>query len=162
MSKNTEGAGPTTSKVSFLDKIKSMKQSSFKFISFVKHVGSPDPEKGGARHTYLTFELETPIPKVISSHTEYIPSTRQRVNDFETDVTSVNCSLDHIALYENEFIFDEDAHGNLTKAGSYSGDMFLDLSRSRKVWLTDTKLSQQSAEFKQDLKSQRLQKLING
>lgn len=133
-----------------MDKIKALKLTEFEFKSFVRNVSNPDPEKDNKRVSYLTFELVTPIPKVISSLTVFDPSTGKRISDIAVDVTLVNCNLDLIQTYESEFKFKETADGKLTLEGSYSGDMFLDLSRRTEVWLTDTKFSRMSGEFRKN------------
>lgn len=147
-------------KLSFLEQIKAMKLTEFSFKSFTREMSSPDPENEDKRFSYLQFELETPIPKVTSSLTEYSRLSGKRVHDFKNDVISVRCSLDEIERYASEFTFDEDSEGKLTRSGKYAGDMFLDLSRSGEVWLTDTKLSKKSYDFKGKQRDSRIELML--
>jgi hypothetical protein len=150
----------TMSTAKFLDKIKGLKLTQFKFNSFTKEVSNPNDEKNGERMTYLVLELDQPIPLVQSSLTEYMPKTNERINDRKEDVTHVRCSLETIEKYADEFTFEEDTKGDLTRAGSYAGDLFLDLSRAREVWLTDTKFSKLSGDFKLKNRVEKLQNMM--
>lgn len=148
----------SSSNVAFLDKIKGMKLTEFSFTKFSKELSSKGED--GKRMTYLVFELETAIPKVESSVTEWDPGSGKRVHDFKTDVTKVRCKLEVIEQYADEFKFDEDKAGKLTLAGSYAGDLFLDLARSNEVWLTDDKFSKMSSEYKQGKRSERIMNIL--
>lgn len=147
----------TTAKVSFKDKIKAMKLTEFEFTSFKKEITSPN-ETDGVRKTLLVFELTTAIPKVVSSHSEWFAERDMRVNPFVSDVKEVSVEFDLMA--DDEWTFNEDGDGNLTLGGSYKGDLFLDVSRQNRVWLTDTKLSKKSGDWKQGKRNERLNKLF--
>jgi hypothetical protein len=147
------------STVSFVEKLKGLKITQFEFVDFVKNVSSPSEEKPDERFIYLTFDLAVPIPSVIGSKGEYDPISKKRISDIATDVVKVNCSLDLIEKYASEFVFHENGD-DLTKAGEYKGDMFLDISSQGSVWLTDTKFSKMSQDWKQNKRSERLQRLV--
>lgn len=152
-----------TPQVSFKDKIKQMKITSFKFVDFRKEITSPSPENGNKRTTLLVFTIspETPIEKVVSSVTEWMPGEDKRVNAFKKDVQEVTIELDLIERYpDDNWVFDEDKDGNLLKTGSYDGDMMLDLSRQDRVWLTDVKFSRKSQEFREGKRKTRLQAIL--
>lgn len=150
----------TTAKVSFKDKIKAMKLTEFEFVSFRKEITSPDEESGGKRKTLIVLELSTPIPKVVSSHSEWWAEKDKRVNPFVTDVKEVSVEFD--LMSDDEWTFNENDKGELTLTGSYGGDLFLDVSRSNRVWLTDTKLSKKSNDWKQGKRTERMNKLFGG
>ena len=149
----------TTAKVSFKDKIKSLKITTFRFTNFRKEMTSPD-EGTNVRKALIVFELETPIPKVSSSHSEWLPSKNQRVNPYVTDVKEVTVELDLIESDpEDKWVFDEDENG-FKGSGSYEGDLLLDVSRGDRVWLTDVKLSRKSREWRDGKRNERLTKLF--
>lgn len=150
----------TTTKVSFKDRIKAMKLTEFEFVSFRKDFTTPT-EDSPERKPLVIFTLAVPIPKVVSSHSEWWPEKNQRVNYFKADVTEVSMELDMIDKFDDDvWEFAEDQDGNLTGAGSYKGDLMLDLSRSERVWLTDAKLSSKSVSWKNGKRSERLAKVF--
>ncbi len=144
--------------VKLLDKLKGMKLTSFSFKSFKKNVSNPDDS--GIRVTYLTFELLEAIPEVESSNSTYVPLLGRKVHEQAKDVMTVNCRLDIIEKSIDEFTFNEDKEGKLTLDGSYSGDLFLDLSRGKEVWLTDTKFSKMGQDFRNKGKEEKLMSLL--
>lgn len=134
----------------FIEKLNEMKRTSFKFVSFEKKVTMSDTDE---RKAYLVFTLDNPIDRVVGSTVLYDPMDRSAdsVAIYKDDVTEVICMMDNIEKYEEEWVFDEDENGELTKTGSYHGDMFLDVSSKRgEVWLVDTKL----CKFGQDKRFQ--------
>lgn len=145
-------------KMSFLDKIKDMKLTEFSFTRFDKTLTTP--KEDGSRATILLFSLDEPIEKVIGSNAVYSPIQGRRVNPITTDVITIHCSLELVAKYHTEFKFEEDEDGKLTLAGSYSGDMFLDISNAEEVWLTDTKFSKMSSDWKNSKKEAAFQNFL--
>lgn len=143
--------------ISFVERLKAIKLTNFKFVSFEKKVSGLNDE--GERTEFIEFTLETPIAEVTSSVSEYDPSSGKRVHDFQHDVEKVLCRLELIEKYESEFKFDDDGT-ELTGTGSYSGDMFLDLSRRGEVWLTDEKFSKLSGEFRAKKQNQKVADII--
>lgn len=145
--------------ISLIDKLTQMSLTEFSFSSFEKKVSSAD--ESGKRNQYLIFDLVDPIAKVTGSNGMYDPSgeTDKRVYPTATDVARISCNLDMIAKYEQEFKFDEDGD-KLTGSGSYKGDLFLDLARSGDAWLTDTKFSRMSADWKKAQRTERFQKFF--
>jgi len=146
----------TTAKVSFKDQIKAMKLTELEFVGWRKEITSPN-ETDGVRKTLVVLELGNPIPKVVSSHSEYLPSQDKRVNPYVTDVKEVTVEWDLMA--DEEWTFDEE-NGKIGQHGYYAGDLFLDVSRGDRVWLTDTKLSKKSGDWRQTKKNERLSKLF--
>ncbi len=134
--------------VSMIQKIKDMKSTSFRFTSFERKLTTPDDK--GDRKILIVFELHDSIDRVEGSTIMYDPEgTGASANVYAEDVTTIFCMLDIIEKYESEFTFELDGDGNLTKAGSYHGDLMLDVSiKKRDTWLVDTKLS----KFSQDKK----------
>lgn len=145
--------------ISLIDKLKSMKLTEFAFSAFEKKVSSAGSD--GERNQYLVLDLVDPIPKVTGSNGMYDPSgeTDKRAYPTATDVVTVRVNLDMISNYENEFKFDEDGD-KLVGSGSYSGDLFLDIARSGDVWLTDTKFSKMSGDWKKKQRSEVFQKFF--
>lgn len=146
----------TTAKVSFKEQIKAMKLTEFQFVAWKKEITSPN-ETDGVRKVLVVFELEIPIPKVVSSHSEWMASQDKRVNPYVTDVKEVTVEFDLMA--DEEWTFEE-SEGKIGQKGSYSGDLFLDVSRADRVWLTDTKLSKKSGDWRQTKKNERMNKLF--
>ncbi len=139
-------------KVSFASKVKGMSVTEFSWESFRKEMSSPDDQ--GAQIAIVVFTLSTPIPKVTASGTVYHPTSGQRIHDFITDVVEVRCKLDLIEKFDHEFTINEDG------SGSYKGDMSLDMSKSRRVWLTDTKLSMFKMNMKQDREAKSFNEIL--
>lgn len=140
--------------VSFIEKLKGMKMSEFKFESFEMLATNDDD---GNVKKYLLFQLETPIEKVTGSNGEYDRINNRIVPYVETDVTHVKCMLDNMEQYQEGWLFDEEEK---LSSGSYKGDMLLDISRGGDVWLTPTKFSKLGQDFKQEKKNKRLERLI--
>ena len=133
------------SKVQILEQLKGMKMSQFAFTSFEIRMASA--KDGEERIKQLVFQLDTPIEKVTSSLTVANPDNwNDRKHLFKEDVVTVLCNLDMVEKYPDEWDFDVDTAGNITKAGSYKGDLFLDLSSRGEVWLTDVKFSKYGSE----------------
>lgn len=145
--------------ISLIDKLTQMSLTEFSFSAFQKKVSSAGED--GKRNQYLVFELVDPIAKVTGSNGIYDPNSDRRAFPTATDVVSISCNLDMIAKYEDEFKFDEDGD-KLTGSGSYKGDLFLDLARSGEVWLTDTKFSKMSGDWKKAQRSERFNKFFTG
>jgi hypothetical protein len=129
------------SKINLKSQLAEIPMSAFKFRTFEKRVSSPDDD--GKKITYLIFELDEPLEKVVGSIMVYDPDTDQGVHRNVIDVTEVRCNVD--LMYadeekdekEQEFHFDVDAKGALTKSGYYKGDLLLEVSSKDEVWLTD-------------------------
>jgi hypothetical protein len=145
--------------VSFIEKIKAMKATSFSFVDFEKY-SNVDPQTG-KKFTYLVLFLEAPLDKVITGTKGVEGDNGVMLYPKVKDCTQIQVSLDKLEKYQDEFVFEEDANGELTKAGSYNGDMFFDVSNSRKVWLDDVKMSQLSAQFKQNKWQEKRSKLVS-
>ena len=144
--------------VSLREKLEAVKLSNFKFSSFQRHIGTPN-EETGVRASYLEFALSEPLARVVASKTLFDPETNQRAHESKEEVTSVKCMLDTILKYENEFTFSETPEGLIDPAncaGSYSGDLFLDLSNKGDVWLTDVKFSKLAGDYRSNARKTRL------
>lgn len=136
-----------------------MKLTSFEFTGFTKQISSPD-EKTGERMTYLVFDLASPIPQVVGSRTYWYELEQRRVSNTVTDVKTLRCKLDIIEKYAEEFKFDEDDKGELLMTGKYEGDLILDISNADEVWLTDTKFSTMSRDWKASKQVEKIGKLL--
>lgn len=146
--------------LSFIDKIKAIKMTSFKFVDFEKKLASKS-EEDEERMAYLVFTLETPIPEVTSSTSLYDTNSQTRVHDVTYDVEKVSCKVSLIELYESEFKFDEDKDGELLKTGSYNGDMFLDLAKGGAVWLTDEKFSKMGTDYRKSQQANKIKGIMS-
>ncbi len=141
--------------ISLREKLQAVKLSSFKFVSFQREVTINDK---GEKFQYLDFALAESIAKVTRSIPLYDPQSRTKVHESKVDVTVVRCALDVIAANEGDFVFPE-IDGKIDPnncLGSYDGDLFLDMSDSGIVWLTDVKFSKLSGDYKSDARKQRL------
>lgn len=145
--------------ISLIQKLQAMKLTTFSFVAFEKKMSSLK-EGETERNAYLVLELENPIDQVIGSNTVYDPNSDRRVPYSASDVIRVNVNLKDIEAFESEFTFDLDGD-NLKGSGKYSGDMFLDVaSRSGDVWLTATKFSKMSGDWKRKQRSEKFQHLV--
>lgn len=140
-------------KVSFASKVKDMAVTEFSWASFRKEMSSPDDQ--GAQIAIVVFSLNTPIPKVSASGVVYHPTSGERLHDFVLDVTEVRCKLELIEKFDHEFTINDDG------TGSYRGDMSLDMSKSRRVWLTDTKLSMYRMNMKQQSQAKSFNEILS-
>lgn len=146
--------------VSLIAKLQAMKLTTFSFASFEKKMSSLK-EGETERNSYLVLELVDPIDQVIGTNTIYDPNSDRRVPYSATDVIRINVNLKEIEQFESEFTFDENADGTLSGSGKYSGDLFLDVaSRSGDVWLTATKFSKMSGDWKKKMRSEKFQHLV--
>lgn len=145
--------------VSFIEKIKNMKMSEFTFVHFEKLMTSGQSEEG-ERKPYLLFTLETPIERVTSTTWLFDPNfSTEKLHPFEEDVVEVRCMLEDVEKYESEFKFEEDDKGVLTRRGSYSGDMILDLSKTKNVWLTDEPFNKRSSDWRNSKRAKEYDRL---
>jgi hypothetical protein len=139
-------------KISLFEKLTNIKLTELEWTSFRKQVSSlKDGET--ERNIYLTLDLAEPKEKVVGSQFIFDPEDQlKKIPVMAHDVFEVNVNLSVIAKFAHEFSFDEDAEGNLTGPGKYSGDLMLDVSRSGQVWLTDEKLSKVGSDFRNKAK----------
>lgn len=145
--------------VSFIDKLKSMKMTKFSFVKFERSISTSEDE---TKITLLKFTLQDPLDRVTSTGFEYHPATNERVHPFDENVEFVMCKLSDIEKYQTEFTFEEDTDGGLTGAGTYHGDMFFDLAKSSmQTWLTDTKFSTLSKQWKDNKRSEKFGRFLN-
>ena len=139
------------------DKLAAMKQTEFKFTSFEKKVSSAD--ESGNRMIYLVLHLEDVIPMVTGSNSLYDPDSNARQHYVQSDVTMVSVNIDILDKYESEFTFLEE-NDKLVGPGSYAGDLMLDIARSGDVWLTDTKFSKMSGDFKRNKRKEEFSRMV--
>lgn len=139
------------------EKLAAMKQTEFKFTSFEKKVSSAD-EKGN-RMVYLLLHLEDVIPTVTGSNSLYDPDSNARQHYVQNDVAVVSVNIDVLEKYESEFTFEEE-NDRLTGPGTYAGDLMLDIARSGDVWLTDTKFSKMSGDFKREKRKEEFSLMV--
>lgn len=144
--------------VSFIEKLKGMKLTDLVFTDFRKEVTSGDGEE---RMAYLVLTLDKPIDTITSSTSVYDPISDKRAHYTASDVNEVRVKLATIEKFESEFKFEEDPGGKLTGAGTYSGDLFLDLSKGENVWLTDVKFASLSKGFRDKRRTERVAMLLD-
>lgn len=140
------------------DKLAAMKQTEFKFTQFERKVSSAD--ESGNRMIYLVLHLEDVIPIVTGSNSLYDPDNNARQHYVQTDVTMVSVNIEILDKYESEFTFEEE-NDKLVGPGSYAGDLILDIARSGDVWLTDTKFSKMSGDFKRMKRKEEFSAMVN-
>jgi len=147
-------------KFSLRAKLAEMPMSKFSFVDFRREVSSADSD--GNKVDFLIFTLAEPIDKVVSSTFIANPDdASQRVHPYKENVVEVKVKVELIekALEkdepDNKWVFDlvdpNDPTSELTKTGSYSGDLILDLSGNDEVWLTDVKFS----KFGQNMRNEK-------
>lgn len=145
--------------LSFIEKLKSIRMTEFSFVHFEKLMTSGQSDEG-ERKPYLLLTLETPVARVTSTTWSYDPNdSTERLHAFTDEVTEVRCFIDVIEKYESEFTFEEDADGNLTRKGTYAGDMILDLAKSGYVWLTDEPFAKMSSDWRKNKKAEQFNRI---
>ena len=145
--------------ITLKERLLAKKMTSFTFTSFERKVSADDD---GGSMSYLIFTLDKPIESVTGTNPEYDRTTDVRHYPKIVDVLEVQCKLEVLGDREEEFTFEEDSKNEFTGAGSYSGDLLLDVAKSSlKVWITDVPFSKLSSDWKKAKHSERLGRLLD-
>lgn len=127
--------------ISFIKKLADLKLHNFSFDSVLKEMTSGSDDEPS--QAVITMYLIDPIERVVGSGKIYNPESEDS-SDFihvqKTDVTAVKVMLRVMEENEADFTFEMNPDDTLLK-GSYSGNLFMEVSKAGEVWLTDKKFS---------------------
>lgn len=147
--------------VSFMDKLKGMKMTEFKFTAFRLDMTS---DENGERVPLLILTLDNPIEEIVSSTSLIDPASGNYAHYRANDVTEVKVRMPLVEKYEKEFNFEDpnpgDENVKLSGGGTYKGDMFLDVSRKGEAHLTDVKFSTMSKDWRDKKRTERVGMLL--